>query len=153
MRKLEAAPSPAEDEQPTVKPDVGIDERPQCLKPSRFDGNSSLESFLAHFHKCATFNKWDEEEHYCLSSAVLWTEMQHMSSGTIVSRKLTPLLNSLWNYNNVFGDSVQLDKCRNGGAKSTPYEPAGETKQHLHSDIRRHSSHCFSFLNDKCKKP
>jgi len=32
------------------------------LKPPKYDGMPSFETFLAHFHNCSAFNKWTKTE-------------------------------------------------------------------------------------------
>jgi hypothetical protein len=32
------------------------------MKPEKFDGKSSFETFLAQFENCATYNEWNERD-------------------------------------------------------------------------------------------
>jgi len=54
--------NPKEDKRPKANSDSEVIRCCQYMKLPQFGGNSSLESFLAQFYNCATFNKWDEEE-------------------------------------------------------------------------------------------
>jgi len=81
------------------------------LKPPKYDGTTSFETFLAQFQKCSVYNKWTkiEELAYLTSSLekeagqVLW------DYGTEVTNSLKKLTETL---KERFGGANQADKFR-----------------------------------------
>ena len=51
---------------PAIPPMEHEDDRPKRkpAQPEKFDGTTSVEAFLEHFHTCAKYNRWDEEDMY-----------------------------------------------------------------------------------------
>ena len=108
--------------------------RRQRIKPAKFDGSSSFETFYATFVNCADYNDWTEQDRLAHLKAsligeagqVLWDSSPEATDSL---SKLTELLR------NRFGGSRQADKYRmelrlrrrkNDGSLSV-----------LHRDIRR----------------
>ena len=51
---------------------VSSSSQSRWVRPDRFDGTTSLETFLVKFENCASFNRWTEKE----KLAHLWTSLQ-----------------------------------------------------------------------------
>ena len=104
------------------------------LKPPRYDGTGSFETFLAQFQNCALYNKWTKREQlvYLRSSLekdagqVLW---DYSVETTASFPKMIKVLKER------FGEVNQSDKYR-FELKSRRRRP-NETLRSLHSDIRR----------------
>jgi len=114
-----------------------IQEHPKqnhILKPPKYDGTGSFETFLAQFQNCALYNKWTKTEQLvhlrsCLekdAGQVLWDYSAETTAS--LSRKIKVLKER-------FGEANQSDKYR-FELKSRRRRP-NETLRSLHSDIRR----------------
>ena len=81
------------------------------IKPAKFDGTSSFETFMAQFNNCADYNNWKSTDRLahlkaCLigdAGQVLWDSSPEAKN---TLRKLTELLK------NRFSGSQQSDKYR-----------------------------------------
>ena len=108
--------------------------RRQRIKPAKFDGSSSFETFCATFVNCANYNDWTERDRLAHLKAsligeagqVLWDSS---SEATDSLSKLTELLR------NRFGGSRQADKYRM--ELRLRRRKNGESLSVLHCDIRR----------------
>jgi len=117
--------------------DSSIHEHPKpkhILKPSKYDGTGSFETFLAQFQNCALYNMWTKREQllYLRSSLekdagqVLW---DYSAETTASFSRMIKVLKER------FGEANQSDKYR-FELKSRRRRP-NETLRSLHSDIRR----------------
>ena len=108
--------------------------RGRYIKPHKFDGSGSFETFYAHFMNCASYNKWNESDQLahlknCMISAagqVLWDSSPEAID---TLEKLTALLKTR------FGGTNQTDKYRI--ELKLRRRNKGETLSALHLDIRR----------------
>ena len=104
------------------------------LKPPKYDGTGSFETFLAQFRNCAVYNKWTKKQQlvYLRSSLekdagqVLW---DYSAETTAFLSKMIKVLKQR------FGEANQSDKYR-FELKSRRRRPS-ETLRSLHSDILR----------------
>jgi len=63
------------------------------MKPEKYDGNSSFETFYCQFKNCAEYNQWNENEkrHYLrwsmtgIAASMLW-DTDHMSYKELLAR-------------------------------------------------------------------
>ena len=70
------------------------------MKPEKYDGNSSFETFYCQFKNCAEYNQWNENEkrHYLrwsmtgIAASMLWGT-EHMSYKQLLTR-----LVSIWEH-------------------------------------------------------
>jgi len=104
------------------------------MKPPKFDGQCSFETFMVQFSNCADYNKWNEAQqlahlHNSLekdATTILW---DYGTETTTSWRGLTEILETR------FGGKAMSEKycieLRNRR------HTAGETLQSLHADIRR----------------
>ena len=104
------------------------------IKPLKFDGSGSFETFFAHFCNSAEHNKWTEAEKLAWLKASLIKEAgqtlwDSSSEETNSFTKLTQLLK------NRFGGSKQTDKFRM--ELRLRQRKTGESLSSLHQDIRR----------------
>jgi len=103
-----------------------------CLKPPKFNGRSSFETFYAHFQNCAQYNRWDRSEQLAhLKSAlvdqagqVLWDCSSEITSSL---SRLVKILRER------YGGASQSDKYRL--ELRSRLRKTNETLQDLHSDI------------------
>jgi len=115
----------------------GIHEHPKpkhILKPPKYDGTGSFETFLAQFQNCALYNKWTKREQLVYIRSSLEKDagqvLRDYSAETTVSlSRMIKLLKER------FGEANQSDKYR-FELKSRRRRP-NETPRNLHSDIRR----------------
>ena len=104
------------------------------IKPAKFDGSGSFETFMAQFNNCAEYNNWNSIDRLahlkaCLigdAGQVLWDSSPE---ATNTLRKLTELLK------NRFSGSQQSDKYRM--ELRLRRRRNGETLSVLHRDVRR----------------
>ena len=119
------------------------------LKPPKYDGTTSFETFLAQFQNCSFYNKWTKTEELAYLRSSLEKE-----AGQVLWDYGTNVTNSLKNLTKVlkerFGGANQADKfrieVRNRRRKD------GETLQSLHSDIRRLIALVFPNLDHKARE-
>ena len=119
------------------------------LKPPKYDGTSSFETFLAQFQSCALYNKWTKKEQlvYLRSSLekdagqVLW------DYGAETTASLSKMIRAL---KERFGEANQSDKYR-FELKSRKRRP-NETLRNLHSDIRRLAALALPELDHKARE-
>jgi len=112
-----------------------VHDRPKhVLKPPRFDGKKSFETFMAQFSNCAQHNKWDRAE----KLAYLWNSLDSEAAsmlwdyGADVTDSLSGLTKIL---ESRFGGKAIADKHRIELRHRRRRKD--ETLQSLHSDIRR----------------
>jgi len=112
-----------------------VNTRPKhILKPPKYDGTGSFETFLAQFQNCASYNKWTKREQlvYLRSSMekstgqVLW-DYSAETTGSL--SKMIKVMEKR------FGEANQSDKYRLE-LNSRRRRP-NETLRNLHSNIRR----------------
>jgi len=104
------------------------------LKPPKYDGTCSFETFLAQFQNCAVYNKWTKKEQlvYLRSSLekdagqVLW---DYSAETTASLSKMIKVLKER------FGEANQANKYR--FELKSRRRRSNETLRSLHSDIRR----------------
>ena len=104
------------------------------IRPEKFSGSGSFETFYAHFQNCAVYNRWTEKDQLahlkaCLTSdagQVLWDSSPE---ATDTLQKLTDLLK------NRFGAVRQQDKHRM--ELRIRRRRSQETLSALHQDVRR----------------
>ena len=119
------------------------------LKPPKYDGTGSFETFLAQFQNCATYNKWTKKEQlvYLRSSLekdagqVLWDYDAETSSSM---SKMMKVLKER------FGEANQSDKYR-FELKSRRRRP-NETLRNLYSDIRRLTALAFPEIERRARE-
>ena len=108
--------------------------RKDYIRPQKFSGTGSFETFYAHFQNCAAYNRWTEKDQLahlkaCLTSdagQVLWDSSPE---ATDTLQKLTDLLK------NRFGAVRQQDKYRM--ELRLRRRRSQETLSTLHQDVRR----------------
>jgi len=112
-----------------------VHNRPKhMLKPPRFDGKKSFESFMVQFNNCAQHNRWNRAEKLAYLRNALDSEAANVlwDYGTEVTDSLTGLTKIL---ESRFGGKAISEKhqieLRNRRHRRD------ETLQSLHSDIRR----------------
>ena len=104
------------------------------IRPQKFSGSGSFETFYAHFRNCASYNRWNETDQLahlksCLvaeAGQVLWDSSQETTN------TLSKLIDVLTNR---FGGAKQTDKYRM--ELRLRRRKAGESLSSLHQDIRR----------------
>jgi len=119
------------------------------LKPPKYDGTGSFETFLAQFQNCALYNKWTKKEQivYLRSSLekdanqVLWDYSAETTA--LLSRMIRTLKER-------FGEANQSDKYR-FELKNRRRRP-NETLRNLHSDIRRLAALALSELEHRARE-
>ena len=119
------------------------------LKPAKYDGKTSFETFLAQFQNCSVYNKWTTTEELAHLRSSLEKE-----AGQVLSDYGIEGTNSLKNLTKVlkerFDGANQVDKfrikVRNRQRKD------GETPQCLQSDIRRLTALAFPNLDHKARE-
>ena len=119
------------------------------LKPPKYDGTGSFETFFAQFQNCASYNKWTKKEQlvYLRSSLekdagqVLW---DYSAETTASLTKMIKVLKER------FGEANQSDKYRLE-LKSRRRQP-NEPLRNLHSDIRRLTALALPELDHKARE-
>ena len=116
------------------------------LKPPKFDGIGSFETFLAQFQYCAVYNQWTEAEKLVYLRGSL-----EKDAGQILWNYSAEATNSLKEMVKVlkerFGEANQAGKYRME-VKNRRCQ-RGETLRSLHSDIRRLVALALPDLNEK----
>ena len=127
-------PSSSEDEDDTLTTPKHI------LKPPKFDGQSSFQTFMAQFSNCAEHNKWNRAQKLAYLRNSLEKEAANIlwDYGKDVTDSLSGLMNIL---KTRFGGKVVADKhrieLRNRRCRQN------ESLQSLHSDIQRLAALAF----------
>jgi len=119
------------------------------LKPPKYDGTTSFETFLAQFQNCSAFNKWTKAEKLVYlrgalekeAGQVLW---DYNAEKTNSAKKLIQVLKER------FGGANQEDKYRIE-VKNRRRKP-GEPLRSLHSDIRKLVALAFPKLDYKARE-
>src|SRR6218665_2274931 len=76
------------------KPDIVLSYRRAPMKPGKFDGTGSLESFLVQFEVCARHNGWTDLDRADFLGCALEKRRPNFS-GILVLDKTLPTMNSL----------------------------------------------------------
>jgi len=131
------APAPARESSSSSSSESSIHEhtRPKhTVKPPKYDGTGSFESFLAQFQNCASYNKWSKRKQL----VYLWSSLEK-SAGQVLwdySAETTGSLSKMIKVLKVcFDEASQSDKYRLK-LKSRRRRP-NETLRNPHSDIRQ----------------
>jgi len=119
------------------------------LKPPKFNGTSTFETFYAQFENCAKYNRWDRSEQLAHLKAaltdaagqVLWDCSSETTSSL---SKLVKLLKER------FGGAVQSDKYRM--ELRNRRRQSGEALQVLYQDIRRLTVLAYPGLEAKSRE-
>ena len=119
------------------------------LKPPKYDGTGSFETFLAQFQNCALYNKWTKKEQLMYLRSSLGKDAGHVfwdySAETTASfPRMIKVLKER------FGEANQPDKYR-FELKSRRRRP-NETLRSLHSDIRRLTALALSDLEHRARE-
>ena len=104
------------------------------IRPMKFDGVGSFETFMAHFRNCATHNRWNQTEQLSwLKNSLIKNAGQVLLDSSPESTDTLPTLIEL--LTNRFGGTKQTDKHRMElrYRKRRPNESLSE----LHQDISR----------------
>src|SRR5664279_5411931 len=104
------------------------------IRPMKFDGYTSFETFMAHFRNCADHNRWNETEQLSwLKNSLIKNAGQVLWDSSPDSSNTLPKLIEL--LTNRFGGTKQADKHRMElrYRKRKPNESLGD----LHQDISR----------------
>jgi len=104
------------------------------LKPPKYNGTTTFETFYAQFSNCATFNRWDRSEQLAHLKAALTEETGQVlwDCGSEVTGSLSKLVKIL---KERFGGAALSEKYRME-LRSRIRQP-NESLQVLHRDIRR----------------
>ena len=110
------------------------------LRPPKYDGTTSFETFLAQFKNCSQYNTWDKDEQLAYlrgtldkeAAQVLWDSSAEKVASV---HKLIKTLRAR------FGGVNRADKYRIEVKKKR--RKAGESLRTLHSDIRRLTALAF----------
>jgi len=127
-------PSSSEDEDDTLAKPKHI------LKPPKFDGQSSFETFMAQFSNCAEHNKWNRAQ----KLAYLHNSLEKKTANILWDYKkdVTDSLSGLMNILETrFGGKAVADKHR--VELRNRRRRQNESLQSLHSDIRRLAALAF----------
>ena len=131
------APAPARESSSSSSSESSIHEhtRPKhTVKPPKYDGTGSFESFLAQFQNCASYNKWSKRKQL----VYLWSSLEK-SAGQVLwdySAETTGSLSKMIKVLKAcFDEASQSDKYRLK-LKSRRRRP-NETLRNPHSDIRQ----------------
>ena len=104
------------------------------IKPAKFDGSSSFETFMAQFNNCADYNNWKSADRLAQLKACLTGEAGQVlwDSSPEATNTLSKLIEML---KNRFGGSRLADKYRM--ELRLRRRRSGETLSALHCDVRR----------------
>jgi len=119
------------------------------LKPSKFDGVRSLESFWDQFCNCVEHNKWNRQQQLAYlrtaledeAASVLWDYGDKVTGSHI---QLTAMLKKKFG-EKAFADKYRI-KIRNRSRRSK------ETLQALHADIRQMTALAFPSVKHKIRE-
>ena len=119
------------------------------LKPPKYDGTTSFETFIAQFQNCASFNRWTQNEQLVFlrgslekeAGQVLW---DYSSEKIDSAKKLVEVLRER------FGGTNQADKYRL--EVKNRRRKHGESLRSLHSDIRKLVALAFPHLDHKARE-
>jgi len=119
------------------------------LKPPKYDGTTSFETFWAQFQNCSVYNKWTKHEELVYLRSSLQKEAGQVlwDYGTEVTNSLKRLMKTL---KERFGGTNQADKFRIEVRNRR--RTNGETLQSLHSDIRRLVALAFPELDHHARE-
>jgi len=104
------------------------------LRPPKFDGQSSFETFMAQFSNCAEYNRWNGAQKLAYLRSSLEKEAANVlwDSGKEAVSSFSGLVETL---EIRFGGKAKADKHR--FELRNKRRGTGETLQSVHSDIRR----------------
>ena len=119
------------------------------LKPPKYDGTGSFETFMMHFQNCSDYNKWSKTEQLAYLRSSLEKEAAQVlwDCGTEMTESLEELTEALQER---FGAISQAEKYRI--EVKNRRRKTGESLQSLHSDIRRLVALAFSDLDHKARE-
>ena len=150
--------STAKEDEPYPPSDAGVDSSSEeevvppkhMMKPPKFDGLCSFETFMVQFSNCADYNKWTEAQ-----------KLAHLRNSLEKD-----VANILWDYGTETTTSwrglTEILETRFGGkAMSKKYRLelrhrrrlADETLQSLHSDVRRLAALAYNGMTPEIRDP
>ena len=119
------------------------------IRPQKYSGSGSFETFYAHFVNCAHYNKWSKSDQLAHLKACLTGEAGQVlwDSGPENTNSLPKLVKLLTTR---FGATQQCDKHRM--ELKLRKRKAGETLSSLHQDIRRLMALAYPTVQVECRE-
>jgi len=157
-KRCDRKKSAAKEDEPYPPSDASIDSSSEeevvppmhIMKPPKFDGQCSFETFMVQFSNCADYNKWTEAQ-----------KLAHLRNSLEKD-----VANILWDYGKETTGSwkglTEILETRFGGkAMAEKYRlelrnrrrSADETLQSLHSDIRRLAAFAYNGVTPEVRDP
>ena len=123
--------------------------RKHFIRPQKYSGSGSFETFYAHFVNCAHYNKWSKSDQLAHLKACLTGEAGQVlwDSGPEHTNSLSKLVELLTAR---FGATRQSDKHRM--ELKLRRRKSGETLTSLHQDIRRLMALAYPSVQVECRE-